>query len=64
MKKTYIKPTTFEAHIQQQGIICNSKLTNTNGNADLEYEGAGDGTDEHGGKPRSRQYNVWDDEEE
>ena len=62
MKKTYIQPTTLVAQLRQQGIICGSEVTKTSG--PLGYEGAGDGTDEHGGKPRSRQYNVWDDEEE
>ena len=63
MKKTYVKPTTLVAQLQQQGIICGSdKVTNVDGNEGLGYQGAGDGTGDS--KPRSRQYNVWDEEED
>ena len=64
MKKQYMKPTMMVAEIQQTSIICGSdKVTDVKGNA-LGYGGAGDGTEEHGGAPRSRQHNVWDEDEE
>jgi len=62
MKKTYVKPTTLVAQLQQQGIICGSEVRNVDGNGDLNYQGAGDGTGDS--KPRSRQHNVWDEEED
>ena len=64
MKKQYMKPTMMVAEIQQTAMICGSEVTKASGNAGLGYEGAGDGTEEHGGAPRSRQHNVWDEEEE
>ena len=64
MKKQYMKPAMMVAEIQQTAMICGSEVTKASGNADLGYAGAGDGTEEHGGAPRSRQHNVWDEEEE
>ncbi|MBO7110255.1 MAG: hypothetical protein J6V97_09230 [Prevotella sp.] len=65
MKKQYMKPTMMVAEIQQTSMICGSnEIKSTNGNAGLGYEGAGDGTEDHGGAPRSRQHNVWDEDEE
>ena len=63
MKKQYMKPTMMVAEIQQTAMICGSEVTKASGNADLEYAGAGDG-DQVGGAPRSRQHNVWDEDEE
>ena len=65
MKKQYMKPTMTVAEIQQTTMICGStEVTKASGNAGLGYAGAGDGTEEHGGAPRSRQHNVWDEDEE
>ena len=64
MKKTYTQPTILVAQIQQQGIICSSELSKVKSNAELEYEGAGDGTAAHGGTPRSRHQGVWENEDE
>ncbi len=61
MKKTYIQPTTVVAEIQQQHIICGTRF-NALGGGIFDYEGAGDGSDQNGGKPRSRQHNVWDED--
>jgi hypothetical protein len=64
-KQTNLKPTMTVAVIQQTGIVCASgDITNVKGNALNGYGGGGDGTNEHGGKPRSRRRDVWDDDEE
>ena len=64
MKKEYMQPTTLVAQLRQQGIICGSEVRNVDSNEGLGYGGAGDGSQQSGGAPRSRQHTVWDEEEE
>jgi len=64
MKKTYISPTTFELHIELQGIIAASKFddpTKPTQDLTLSEDPSGQG---YGGEFHSRRNNIWDDEEE
>ena len=58
MKKNYEKPTMIVVKIQHSGIICQSKVGDTESNAGMKYGGAG--TDE----ALSRGHNVWEDDGE
>ena len=58
MKKKYMKPTMMVVTLQQQSIICTSDVSRVSGNADLNYDGGGNGP------ARARQHSGidWDDE--
>jgi len=53
-----MKPTMMVVKLQQQGIICTSDVSRVSGNADLNYDGGGNGP------ARARQHSGidWDDE--
>ena len=57
MKKIYSKPAMHVVRIQHSGIICTS-VTDTDGNAGLNYRGGGSGP------ARARSLGGWDDWEE
>jgi hypothetical protein len=40
-KQEYLKPTMKVGTLQQQGIICTSDVRSVNGNAGMNYGGAG-----------------------
>ena len=68
MKKIYLVPTMQVVRIQHQCHILEASNGNTiksveSGDAELEYGGGGNGTEEYGGPARGRR-STWDDEDE
>jgi len=56
MKKTYITPRIIMLQLQHQGLLMQS-IARTQSNADLNYQGAGNGDSR-----TKEQGNVWDEE--
>lgn len=54
MKKNWQKPAMHMFEVQESSIICNSEVSNIDGNTDISYGGGGDG------EAYSRKGNVWE----
>lgn len=54
MKKNWQKPAMHLFEVQEGSVICNSEVSDIDGNTDISYGGAGEG------EAYSRNSNVWE----